>query len=53
MLVFKSGLKHMGPDQEHNQDSLIFKLVSLRRLSTAPEPRAVSVLYLRIKLLYL
>ena len=49
VLIFKSCLKDLGPNQEHNQNSLILKLVSLRRLSTTPEPRAISLLYLCTK----
>lgn len=49
MVIFKSCLKDLGPDQQHNQISPILKLVSLRRLSTTPEPRAISLLYLCTK----
>lgn len=46
MLVFKSILKDLGPDQEHNRDSLILQLESL---SATQEPRTISLLCFRIK----
>lgn len=44
-----SSPQDLRPDQQHNQNSPILKLVSLRRLSTSQEPRAISLLYLCTK----